>query len=257
MSFDAAWLALREPADRSARAAAGAAAAMAALAGRERPLIVDLGCGSGAGLRALAALAPADARWRLVDADAELLALAADAAGALGARAETTLLDLAAEPETAVKEADLVSASAFFDLVSEAWIDRLVTATPPEAAVYAALSYDGVERWTPPHADDEALLEAFHRHQGGDKGFGPAAGPRGWRALAERLRRDGRRVEIWPSPWRLTRPEHGALIDRLQRESAAAAAEAGFASAAWAAAARTACEIGHVDVVGWPRDARR
>jgi SAM-dependent methyltransferase len=84
VGFSADWLALREPADRAARDAALARRAGEA-AGPE-PVIVDLGCGTGATWRALAPLLPAAARWRFVDARPVLLQLAGAAAGD---RAET------------------------------------------------------------------------------------------------------------------------------------------------------------------------
>lgn len=253
MSFSADWLALREPADLAARDGA-LAQALAAWANAlpHAPLIVDLGCGTGASFRALAPLIPR-ARWRLVDHDPALLAIAHARTGA-----ETLQIDLAAAPEAALAGADVVTASALFDLASQAWITRVVGAMPAGAAMLAALSYDGVEVWDPPHPAEAAGLAAFHAHQAGDKGFGPSLGPLGGAALAAALARSGRAVRTADSPWRLTRPAHGDLIEALADGAAEAARETGtMAPETWAGwrdarhgAARVT--IGHLDVLGLP-----
>ncbi len=67
MGFSADWLALRDPADRAARDQT--LARRAAEAAGPAPVIVDLGCGTGASWRALAPLLPDGARWRFVDND--------------------------------------------------------------------------------------------------------------------------------------------------------------------------------------------
>jgi hypothetical protein len=76
MSFAAEWLALREPYDRRARNPAVLAAVTAALAQQPSVTIVDLACGTGATLRALAPHIAARQSWRLVDNDLSLLARA-------------------------------------------------------------------------------------------------------------------------------------------------------------------------------------
>ena len=53
MGFSPTWLSLREPADRRARSADLGETLARHLARRERPLILDLGCGTGSNLRAL------------------------------------------------------------------------------------------------------------------------------------------------------------------------------------------------------------
>jgi SAM-dependent methyltransferase len=228
MSFSSNWLALREPADRAARDGALAAALGDWAAARTRALgrpllVVDLGCGTGASHRALSPLLPG-ARWRLTDNDPALLA---EAAGRTGAH--TLCLDLAATPEIALDGADIVTASALFDLASAAWIDRLAGALAPGAAMLAALSYDGIETWDPADPAEAEGLAAFHAHQVGDKGFGPSLGPGGAAYLAQALARGGREVRRAPSPWRLSRPRDGALIEALADGAAGAAAQAAHA----------------------------
>ena len=67
--FSADWLALREPLDHASRNAAVAAACAAHFAGAETLAVLDLGCGTGSNLRALAPILPERQDWRLVDHD--------------------------------------------------------------------------------------------------------------------------------------------------------------------------------------------
>lgn len=254
MSFSAEWLALREPADHAARdpaLLAAAAAAARAAAGDAPPVVVDLGCGTGATARAMAAEL-SGARWRLVDADARLLAAATAATGGTAHRMD--LGDLEALP---LEGAHLVTASALLDLMPAAWIEalaaRLAGAGLP---FYAALSYDGAMAWTPPHPADEAVTAAFNRDQRRDKGLGPALGPDAPGAAAAAFARHGYRATLAPSPWRLG-PAEAALQTALNDGIAVAAAAAGCDAAPdWAAARRSgagATVIGHADLLALPR----
>ena len=74
--FSAEWLALREPADHRARSPALVAELRSVFAGRDTAAIIDLGCGTGSNLRALAASLPRRQSWRLVDRDPALLGAA-------------------------------------------------------------------------------------------------------------------------------------------------------------------------------------
>ncbi|KMO22261.1 methyltransferase domain-containing protein [Methylobacterium platani] len=274
--FSPDWLALREPADRAARDPGLVAALARAL---PRPVrAVDLGCGTGSNLRALAPrLGPAQ-DWLLVDHDPALLAAARDRLAAWAEDAEADgdglvlrsgkariavrfrALDLAADPGAALTEApDLVTAAALFDLTSEAWIAALARAVAAAgAAFYTALTYDGHEAWTPPHPADAAIHAAFLAHQAGDKGFGPAAGPGATAALARAFGSRGYRVETAESPWRLG-PDDAALLHPLAEGTARAARETGRvaadAAASWAALRRapgTGAVIGHRDLLALP-----
>lgn len=252
MSFAAAWLDLRAAADRRARDPALRAAALAWLDADPAPRIVDLGCGTGALWRDLARPA---ARWRLVDNDPTLLALAARRCPG----AETARLDLAAIDALPLAGARLVTASALLDLASAAWLDALAErAADAGAAVYARLSYDGTMRWTPGRADDAAVLAAFNADQRRDKGLGPALGPDAAGHFAAALARHGYTVRTAASPWRLG-PEDADLIAALADGVAAAAAEAGRAgTAAWAQARRAAqaASVGHADLFALPASAQ-
>lgn len=241
MGFSAEWLALREPADHAARDA-GLLARAAAFGG----LIVDLGCGTGSTRRAFGDRG-AGAVWRMVDGDAALLRLAGGDGYCLD------LNDIASLP---FEGATLVTASALFDLVSADWLDRLVARVVAlRLPVYAALNYDGLMTWAPDLPQDAAVVAAFNRHQGGDKGFGPALGPGAVAHLAGRLRAAGYVVTEADSPWQLG-PEQAALQVELLAGIAQAAGEAGFAGAErWRevrVAMKAECRIGHRDLLALP-----
>src|SRR6266436_6072039 len=142
--FSPRWLALREPYDKAARNGTVLDAVAATFAGASAATVTDLGCGTGATMRAIAPCLPARQSWRLVDNDNILLAAAAKAAPA-GANVSTVAIDLARAVEQALDGCDLVATSALLDLVSAAWLDRLVTSLVRlSRPFYAALSYDGV-----------------------------------------------------------------------------------------------------------------
>ena len=277
MSFSAGWLALREPVDRRARDKRLLAALGRFLAGRESVGVVDLGCGTGSNLRAVAPYLPERQSWRLLDHDAGLLAAAAerlcawaDAAdragpdlvlrkGGRAIRVRLVEADLAGGIGGALDEGpDLVTAAALFDLVSPAWIGRFAAAVAATgAAFYTALTYDGREEWRPPHPADAAMLAAFHAHQGRDKGFGPAAGPEATALLDKAFCAAGHVVETADSPWRIGRDEP-ALLRELARGAADAVRETGRLPeaeiAAWLAAREAAagCLVGHLDCLAIP-----
>jgi SAM-dependent methyltransferase len=287
--FSPAWLALREPADHRARDRTLVEALAATLAARTAGLrpapralaVVDLGCGTGSNLRALAPHLGPEQTWTLVDNDPALLAAARAALEAWAERSEAHGRDLVLESggrrirvafaaadlfvDLALIRAsapDLVTAAALFDLVSQDWLDRCADAVAASGAVfYTALSYDGIEAWRPPHGADAAMQAAFLAHQAGDKGFGAALGPGATAALVATFGQRGYAVRTAPSPWRLG-PDDRDLIARLRDGQAAAVAETGLVSgavvSAWAAArgrAHTTAVIGHTDLLAWPGSA--
>ena len=261
--FDPAWLSLREPVDHRSRNAALLQAVAVRFAGREAITVVDLGCGTGSNLRALAPRLEARQRWTLVDHDPALLCAAkarvAAEVAAHGIEVACVQADLSADLDAVLGDGpDLVSAAALFDLVSAEFIDRVAAAvTDRRAAFYTVLSYDGTERWDPPHPFDAAMHGAFLRHQARDKGFGPAAGSSATQALVSAFLARGYRVATGDSPWILG-PEDAALVAANAAGIAQAARETGEVPDghvdAWLAARRaaTACIIGHQDLLALP-----
>ena len=144
-SFSEEWLRLREPADAAARNPEIASGLAAHLADRTKVTFVDLGCGAGANLRHTALLLSRDMRqcWRLLDHDPRLLLSArgqlaagpinfqTPPSGALqlekgGREIEVSFCeaDLNGNIERFLQPDEIVTASAFFDLVSRDWIVR-------------------------------------------------------------------------------------------------------------------------------------
>ena len=274
--FSAEWLSLREAADHRSRSPDLAARVSAAFAGRDQVAVVDLGCGTGSNLRATAPLLGPRQSWTLVDHDAALLAAARerlarwadratparDALVLVKAGLELTVrfreADLNRDLEFALgRAADLVTASAFFDLASTEFIGRVAAAIAERrAAFYTVLTYNGRQGWTPAHASDAAMAEAFHAHQLTDKGLGRAAGPNAPAALAVAFRKLGYAVSEADSPWRLGAEDERLLADLVPGFAAAAAetgAVANGAVAAWRTLARTGAVVGHTDT--WARPA--
>nr|HPG88939.1 class I SAM-dependent methyltransferase [Hyphomicrobium sp.] len=234
--FTKEWLHVRESADLAARNKDIANAVAGRFALRDEISVVDLGCGTGANLRATSQLLPNRQTWRLIDRDQALLDAArndlarwADQAEPDGQRlllkkghAAITVtfssLDLA---ENLVQAFDdqpaLVTASALFDLVSEQFIRTFTRlCADHRTAFFSALTYNGVQRWNPHRPADNQIASAFHRHQLGDKGFGPAAGPMAAAILADQFRLNGYTVLEGESPWVLGRGDR-MLLGELQR----------------------------------------
>jgi hypothetical protein len=206
-------------------------------------------------LRATAPLLGRAQRWRLVDGEPDLLARVEPVHGVA---AERVVADLAGDLGPLFDpRPELVTASAFLDLCGAAWIDRLVSqAAGAGAALYAVLTYDGRESWTPPHPLDAAVLAAFHADQRRDKGLGLALGPEAATYLAAGLRAAGYAVLTAASDWRLAAPADATLIATLARGSADAVATAlgNEAATEWQRArlVATAVTIGHLDILALP-----
>jgi hypothetical protein len=253
--FRADWLALRNPADARARNRGLMAELAAHFAGRPPPRVLDLGAGTGATMGAMAPHLPKGQCWRLVDSDPELLSHAVPPDGA---GMEPVPADLADAPEALFDPVpDLLTASALFDLAAAPWIDRIVTlAARHRVPVYAALSYDGRECWSPPHRLDAAALTAFHADQMTDKGLGgPALGPDAHAYLADRLDRAGYRVLTAPSDWELSAPRDSRLIAALAQGTGSAIRPfLGRETDLWldARLAARSVRIGHRDLLALP-----
>lgn len=257
--FDLSWLDLREPADHAARDRDLLERAASYLrTGADAPLAVDLGSGTGSTVRAFGGRATAT-RWRLVDNDARLLEAASSRLAPVGA-AERVRADLTQLPSQILDGARLVTASALFDLVSERFVGDLAARLGERRiGLYAALNYDGVMRWEPPHPCDVAVVDAFNRHQTGNKGFGPALGPAATPALRRAFEARGYEVRVAPSPWRLATPDatlHASLIAGVLSAVGETGLVAADELAEWArrrGEPGQRCEIGHLDLLALPR----
>jgi SAM-dependent methyltransferase len=288
--FSPDWLAQREPLDAAARDAGLAHEFAAAIAHTPRR-IIDLGAGTGANLRLLAPLIGGDQDWLLIDNDPALLmaqqheiarwaaqhgwGLSDATNGAVELcvgparwRVRSQQLDLQASLEQiALPDCDGLTTTAFLDLVSLDWIDRLCRMLSRSPRPFlATLSVDGQRRWQPAMADDLRLHQAFEHHQRGDKGFGDALGIAAVDELAMRLDRLGFTVGTARSDWQIS-GEHSTLLGQMIDEALAVGCElepdAASVFTDWAARRHSqvavgalALTIGHRDLLALPGPGR-
>jgi hypothetical protein len=284
--FSADWLSLREPVDAAARSAVVAGEVTSRLAGRDSVRVLDLATGTGANLRCLAPQIASPQRWLVVDRDVELLShvprrvsswalsrayvVAGDQAGfvlrgaAFECRVECRQVDLGKLTDaTLFRGHDLVTASALLDLVSEQWLQALVThCAAARAPVLFALTYDGRMTCTPEDPDDGLVRNLINRHQRRAKGFGRALGPDAIDAAIRWLREAGYGWRRENSDWQLT-PAHSVLQRQLVEGWAEAAREMDRKAAdlvsAWKQrrmalidAGQSEAVVGHADLAAWP-----
>ncbi len=236
--FSADWLALREPHDLRARNAAVLDAVGGSLAGHNQIRIVDLACGTGSTLRALAPRLAAAQNWRLADNDLSLLARTSEMDKPAGVTINAVPIDLNHDLEAALDGlVDLVTTSALLDLVSQPWLDRLVVEILARSIpIYAALSYDGRVEFSASHSLDATMVAAVNAHQRRNKGFGPALGPLAARTAIARFESLGCGVVHGPADWVI-----GPADSKFQMEI----------FSGWAAAARETGDVPHADIVDW------
>ena len=262
--FSADWLALREPYDGRARNRDVLDSVATAAAAGDAVAVVDLACGIGSTLRAVAPRLPPRQDWRLVDNDLSLLARAAAGKAIPGIAVTRIPVDLARDLEAALDgRVSLVTASALLDLVSAEWLDRLVIEVAARhLPFYAALNYDGRVSFDPADPLDAAVIAAVNLHQQTDKGFGPALGPGAAEAAIKRFQAADYAVVHGRSDWHLLPRDHDVQRDMLAGW-AGAAREIGAVSlpdaAAWLtrrrdllAAGRSTIKVGHVDIFARP-----
>ena len=285
-SFSTDWLSLREGADHRSRNSFLQEQVLKHLEQianlKNGPLhMIDLGSGTGSNLRALAPLIHHNQKWTLIDYDPLLLRAARKtlctwADDIIYGKAKNksdnnstitpvTLVknnyeiivhflqkDLASDLQSAISEsADLITAAAFFDLVALDWLEQFCKVL--KTSLYTVLTYNGKETWLPLGSRDTEILDAFHFHQGRDKGFGPAAGPSALNNLELLLKRRGFEVVTGSSPWMLGASD-SALIKELAAGTAKAVAEISIVTheiaKQWGEkrAKSLRCEIGHDDL---------
>jgi hypothetical protein len=279
--FDPAWLALRSRADSAARSDDLSRRAHDWLSRRRTPgetlQLVDLGTGSGANPRHLAPRLPGPQHWRLIDHDDALLALARDAcAGLHDADGEPVCVDtfgcdLRAPEAMRFGDADLVCATALFDLVDAHWLNIFAAAcAQARCAALITLSVDGEWHFAgcADDADDAFVRNAFNAHQRRNKGSGPALGASAVPRLAALFESHGHAVTLAASPWQLSgrKPWQAALAAALMDGWRDAATEQcpddAARIAAWHARRQAvllqvswSLQVGHLDLFATPPEA--
>jgi predicted nucleotidyltransferase len=236
--FAAGWLALREPYDLRARNAAVFDAVVDSLALRSSVDIVDLACGTGSTLRALAPRLKLQQSWHLLDNDVDLLAHALSTPAPSGVARTTAVVDLNRNLEKILaRKIDLLTASALLDLVSESWLHRFIEeAVGRSLPVYAALSYSGQIEIRPTDSIDEAIVTAVNAHQRRNKGFGPALGPLAASAAIARFESLGFSVTHGKADW-VIGPQDGEFQMEIFR--------------GWAHATKELDELSSADIDEW------
>ena len=263
MSFSPDWLALREPFDHAARSVELATAFAAALP--ERARLLELGAGTGSGVRFLMPYVPG-ARWWLLDHDAKLLA---QAESLLSAPRVTPWLSDVRDFDAWPSELDGVQLQALLDLVDLSFlasvVDVLATRRLP---VLAALTVDGRVSFQPAHPDDDAIHGAFRLHQRGvrnaadvNRERGGLVGPHAGAIFADLLRVRGFSTVVRTADWRVPSTAT-AMLSAMIEGTAEAAAQVGPREvdvARWSddrrrdlAAGRLTLAVGHQDVLGLP-----
>lgn len=212
---DSGWLAMREPADTSARSSE--------LVEMLRPhlptdgmVVHDLGCGTGAMARWLARQLSGPQRWVLHDRDAELLEhaaanpparVAADAAVTV----ETRLDDITRLGPRELDGVSLITASALLDMFTEEELRRFVTTCAAAGCpVLITLSVLGDVELAPADPFDRQVMDAFNAHQRRRTAGGRLLGPDAADAAVDAFEQLGLEVLVRPSPWRLG-PPHSDL----------------------------------------------
>lgn len=252
--FSSDWLALREPFDARARTPGLADSFLAEIP--NGALVADLGAGAGSNIAFLRAHGGDRLRWRHVDADPALLAVARRRFADIDT-IEFAEIDLARALPAALDGVAGVTCAALIDLVSAAWIEDFVaTLRRHRLPALIVLTYDGRMEWSPHDDDDDAVAAAFHRDMMRDKGFGPALGPSAAHHLAARLREAGALLETGPSDWRIA-GTHVEMIAAMRDGIGEAAARSALpaeeaAIARWrharAAQRRLGLVVGHQDL---------
>jgi hypothetical protein len=236
--FSAEWLALRESHDLQARHPVVLDAVAARFKSLDTINVVDLASGAGSTIRALGSRLPPRQHWDLVDDDRLLLAVACSRNLGSDVTLDAVPLDLTGRFEAVLDGTKhLITTSALLDLVSEAWLDRLVRHIASHALpFYAALTYDGRTDFSPTDPLDESIISAVNTHQRTDKGFGPALGPSAAAAAISRFEAVGYSIVQGYSDWQI-----GTADREMQRALLSG----------WAQAASEIGALPHRDIDDW------
>lgn len=179
----------------------------------ETPQILDLASGAGSTLHAVDSKLEVQPRWVLTDSDSTLLKIAHER----HPDSQIQIIDLAQNLETLdFSTLHLVTTSAFLDLVSSDWLERLSQCLKKaRVPLYAALSYNGMLRFWPEDPDDLFVTQAFNAHQKTDKGFGKAAGPEATAILIQHLKSNGFQCFAGQSDWYINKDDYRLIFSVL------------------------------------------
>jgi hypothetical protein len=263
------WLALREPADATARARDLADELVGHIPATGRLVIHDLGCGTGAMGRWLAPLLPGPQHWVLHDRDSDLLEAATDdlpgpAVDGAAVTMETKRSDITRLRPEELAGATLITASALLDLLTANEVSGLAAvciATGCPALL--TLSVVGRVEFTPADALDRRVAAAFDAHQRRTVENGGLLGPNAPGVASEEFVRRGAEVVVRPSPWRLGASDANLVTEwfdgwvgaACEQERELAAQTGGYKRRrlAEAAAGRLEVLVDHVDLLVLPR----
>lgn len=223
-----AWLGLRESADAAARAVELLDPLRTHLAGGTRPVIRDLGCGTGSMGRWLTGRLAGPQHWILHDRHRELLeharaSVVDTAADGSPVTVDTELRDITRLTAAELADTGLVTASALLDLLTAEEVDGLAAACVGAGCpALLTLSVVGRVELSPADPLDAEFAAAFNAHQRRTVDGRRLLGPDAAEAAAEAFARRGATVQVRPSPWRLG-PEQRTLIVQWLRGWVAAA----------------------------------
>jgi len=246
------WISLRAKQDLMARDKSLIGMLSKSIGTKSKPLVVDVGSGTGALRRALAPKLPRDVSWRMVDHDPKMVA---DLQRRYG-KDQVVDADMAHD-FSYLDGADVVAATAFYDLVSDNWLDSFVAHLPKKSIVYAALTYNGKETWEPSHPQDARVMDMFQRNHHHLNDFGMRLGGKAASAMAEKLKAAGWRVHTKETWWAIQPSIEHDLAGMLTEFHRGAAVKQGMdasAARAWASFPRDMIRVGHVDMLAFPAE---
>jgi hypothetical protein len=214
------WLGLREAADAAARSRAlvqtlvqelfqDLRATPTAATDGATLRVHDLASGTGSMARWLAPLLPGPQHWLLHDLDEDLLAVAyehppgtsSDGAAVTFESRSTDVMNLRDED---LAGADLVTASALLDMLTERELTDLVAACAAvRCPVLICLSVVGQVELSPADPLDPRIAHAFNAHQRRSTARGALLGPDAATFAADAFKAHGLQVLLEPTPWRL------------------------------------------------------
>ena len=259
------WLALREPADASARSHDLARRLLPLLPADRVITVHDLGSGTGSMMRWLAPKLPTSQRWVLHDRDADLLDVVRSAAPPVAVRSlETRTDDITRLTPAALADADLITASALLDMLTLKELDRIVTSIVAAGCPsLLTISVIGHVALSPADPLDPVITAAFNAHQRRTVDDRSLLGPEAVDAADRAFASHGWTTRRESSPWRLGPGDADLIAEWLDGwvgaaiewdPSLAGAAHAYLADRSAAAGRGTLnVSVDHVDLLAVPR----